>query len=125
MRLTSNFIFISVIAACLLLTSCNQPADKNQGLVVQTSYGKVSGYSEDSISVFKGIPYAKAERFMPPQSPDSWEGVRECITYGPVAKQVVPWINDSLMNEKELFNLNVWTPGIADGRKRPVMVWLH
>ena len=29
------------------------------------------------------------------------------------------------MNEKELFNLNVWTPGTADGQKRPVMVWLH
>ena len=22
-------------------------------------------------------------------------------------------------------NLNIWTPGIADGKKRPVMVWLH
>ena len=22
-------------------------------------------------------------------------------------------------------NLNVWTPGINDGKKRPVMVWLH
>ena len=22
-------------------------------------------------------------------------------------------------------NLNIWTPSIRDGRKRPVMVWLH
>ena len=22
-------------------------------------------------------------------------------------------------------NLNIWTPGVNDGKKRPVMVWLH
>jgi para-nitrobenzyl esterase len=125
MRLLSNFLFFSVIAVGLLFTGCSQPGTKNHDLVIETTYGKVSGYREDSISIFKGIPYAKAERFMPPQDPDSWEGVRECVTFGPVAKQVVAWINDSLMNEKELFNLNVWTPGIADGKKRSVMVWLH
>lgn len=62
---------------------------------------------------------------MPPQNPDAWEGVRECMTFGPVAKQVVSWIQDSLTNEKELFSVNVWTPGIDDGKKRPVMFWLH
>src|SRR5688572_21700757 len=101
MRLLSNFIFFSVIALGLLFTGCSQPGTKNHDLVIETTYGKVSGYREDSISIFKGIPYAKAERFMPPQDPDSWEGVRECVTFGPVAKQVVAWINDSLMNEKE------------------------
>jgi para-nitrobenzyl esterase len=125
MRLLSNFIFLSFIAVGLLFTSCSQPTNENHDLVIETSYGKVSGYNEDSISIFKGIPYAKAERFMPPQEPDSWEGVRECLSYGPVAKQVVPWIADSLMNEKELFRVNVWTPGISDGKKRPVMFWLH
>ena len=57
---------------------------------------------------------------MPPQEPDAWEGVRECSTYGPVAKQIVSWIADSLMNEKELFSLNVWTPGISDEKKGPL-----
>ncbi len=28
-------------------------------------------------------------------------------------------------NEKELFSVNVWTQGIKDGKKRPVMLWLH
>ena len=27
--------------------------------------------------------------------------------------------------DKNCQNLNIWTPGIADGKKRPVMVWLH
>jgi para-nitrobenzyl esterase len=37
----------------------------------------------------------------------------------------VPWYPDSVQNEKELFSVNVWTQGISDNRKRPVMVWLH
>lgn len=38
---------------------------------------------------------------------------------------IVPWYPDSVQNEKELFSVNVWTQGINDGKKRPVMVWLH
>ncbi len=125
MKYLSSSIFVFFIAAGLLFSECSPRDNEDRGSVVKTSYGNVSGYNEDGMTIFKGIPYAKAERFMPPQEPDSWEGVRECVTYGPVAKQVVAWINDSLMNEKELFNLNVWTPGIADGKKRPVMLWLH
>jgi para-nitrobenzyl esterase len=125
MRLLSNFVFFFIIAVGLISISCSPRDKENHNSVVKTSYGNVSGYSEDSISIFKGIPYAKAERFMPPKEPDSWEGVRECKTYGPVAKQIVSWIEDSLMNEKELFSLNIWTPGISDEKKRPVMLWLH
>ena len=33
--------------------------------------------------LYKGIPYAKAERFMPPVAADKWEGVRSSRAYGP------------------------------------------
>ena len=125
MRFLSNIIFFSTINIGILFCACSQSDSVEHEPVVKTTYGSVSGYNEDDISIFKGIPYAKAERFMPPQEPDAWEGVRECRSFGPVAKQIVPWIADSLMNEKELFSLNVWTPGISDDRKRPVMLWLH
>mgnify|MGYP005811046809 CR=1 FL=1 len=125
MRHFSCIVFPLLIVIGLVFTGCSQSGDNHNYLIVQTTYGKISGYREDSIAVFKGIPYAKAERFMPPQDPDSWEGVRECVKWGPVAKQIVAWINDSSMHEKELFNLNVWTPSTADGKKRPVMLWLH
>lgn len=99
--------------------------NNNQAPVVKTTSGEVSGSFNDNVYAFKGIPYAKAERFMPAQDPDAWEGVRVCNNFGPVARQVVPWYPDSVQNEKELFTVNVWTRGIKDGRKRPVMVWLH
>ena len=106
--------------------------------VVATAHGKVRGYIDDGIYAFKGIPYAKAERFMPPQAPDKWEDVRQCTIYGPQAMQGSSqnWggqsdynfgfqFNREPMSEKESFVLNVWSRGINDGKKRPVWVWIH
>lgn len=125
MRLLKDYLFFFLITAGLCLTGCKTETDTTQAQVVKTTAGDVSGSFNDNVYAFKGIPYAKAERFMPPQDPDSWDGVRECTKFGPVARQVVPWYPDSVQNEKELFSLNVWTQGINDGKKRPVMVWLH
>ncbi len=126
MRLLKDSLFLFLITAGLCLTGCkSSETDSTQEQVVTTTVGDVSGSFNDNVYAFKGIPYAKAERFMPPQDPDAWDGVRECTEFGPVARQVVPWYPDSVQNEKELFSLNVWTQGINDGKKRPVMVWLH
>ncbi|WP_375325210.1 carboxylesterase/lipase family protein [Flagellimonas sp. GZD32] len=106
--------------------------------VVSTEYGKVRGFIDDGIFSFKGIPYAKAERFMPPQTPDLWDEVRQCTIYGPQAMQgkAQDWggqsdnnfgfhFNVEDMDEQESFVLNVWSKGINDGKKRPVWVWIH
>lgn len=104
--------------------------------VVQTQNGKVSGYIEEGIFTYKGIPYAKAERFMPPVPADSWEGVRSSRAYGPTCPQEkrTGWYSDELafsfnwddgFPDEDCLRINIWTPGINDGKKRPVMVWLH
>lgn len=106
--------------------------------VAATKNGKVRGYIDGGIFAFKGIPYAKAERFMPPQAPDKWDDVRQCTIYGPQAMQrkAQDWggqgdynfgfqFEKEAMDENECFVLNVWTNGINDGKKRPVWVWIH
>ncbi|WP_372652449.1 carboxylesterase/lipase family protein [Draconibacterium sp.] len=118
-----TFFFALIAGFCL--TACKPKPNNNQQPVIKTTSGTISGSINDSVYAFKGIPYAKAERFMPPQEPDAWNGLRECTAFGPVARQVVPWYPDSVQNEKELFSANVWTQGILDGKKRPVMLWLH
>lgn len=125
MRLSANIIVCFLIAAGSGFTGCNPKTNQNQPPVVKTTYGEISGSIEDGIFMFKGVPYARAERFMPPQEPEAWDGVLVCNEFGPVAKQVVAWIADSSMDEKKLFSVNVWTQGISDGKKRPVMLWLH
>jgi para-nitrobenzyl esterase len=125
MRHLKNFMFLSLIAGVCCFSGCKSKTNYTLKPIVKTTYGEVLGSYSDTVFAFKGIPYAKAERFMPPQDPDAWDGVLECKDFGPVAKQIVPWYPDSVQNEKELFSANVWTQGIMDGKKRPVMVWLH
>ena len=54
---------------------------------VTTTAGTYEGFLDGDVYTFRGIQYAKAERFMPPQDPDKFEGVRMAKLYGPKAPQ--------------------------------------
>jgi para-nitrobenzyl esterase len=109
------------------------------GATVQTTAGQVRGYLEDKVQVFKSIPYgastAGANRFMPPQKPLPWTGVRDAFEYRGRAPQVVGGEPPELLptdpreaQSEDCLMLNVWTPAGAAGSgggRRPVMVWLH
>lgn len=98
--------------------------------VVQTRYGKVEGTHEGSIFTWKGIPYAQAPigslRFRAPQSPESWDGIRDATKFGSICVQVPNPLSqaDGMHQSEDCLNLNVWSPA-ADGKRRPVMVWIH
>src|SRR5499426_421818 len=108
--------------------------------VVETTAGKVSGYVRNGVFTFKGMPYAAPiggeARFMPPAKPKPWAGARSSMQYGQVCPQVARtgWANDEEawlfswddgIAGEDCLRANVWTPGINDNKKRPVMVWLH
>lgn len=105
--------------------------------IAQTEYGSIAGYTEQGVYIYKGVPYAKAARFMPPTAPDAWKGVRSCRAYGPTAPQGkrMGWYSDEQafafhwddgFAGEDCQRLNIWTQASKnDGRKRPVMVWLH
>ncbi len=90
--------------------------------VVETSAGTVQGYISNNIYTYHGIPYAEAdERFVPAHSVESWDGVKTAYSYGAISPQ--SGVNEGA--DENCQNLNIWTPGVNDGEKRAVMVWLH
>ena len=58
--------------------------------VTNTESGKVRGYIHDGTYIYKGIPYAQANRFEAAQKTTPWEDVRSSTTYGPVAPLMTP-----------------------------------
>ncbi len=122
----SRRAFTSVLASASLLTTGPLRAASP---VATTAAGRVRGTIESGVNVFKGIAYGAptggANRWLPPQPPQAWSGVREALAYGPAAAQIPSaLLTDATMSEDCLV-ANVWTRGLADGGKRPVMVWLH
>jgi para-nitrobenzyl esterase len=93
--------------------------------VARTSAGPVRGAREQGVAVFRGIRYGadtRPRRFLPPQPPAPWRDTVAATSYGAASPQRGK--NEGPQSEDCLF-LNVWTPGLRDGGKRPVMVYLH
>ncbi len=99
--------------------------------VVLTASGKVRGLEINGVTVFRGIPYARAERFRAPERPESWDGIRDCYVYGNVCpvsdimRSSIYSVHRQWEQDEDCLNLNIWTTSLGNGEKRPVMVWLH
>lgn len=110
------------------------------GATVNTTAGKLRGLVQDGVNAFKGVPYAGSTagtaRFLPPAKRAPWTGVRDAFQFGLRAPQLANQFHGQVPPEFEVMDpggpmgedclcLNVWTPSLGGGQKRPVMVWLH
>ncbi|MBB5882263.1 para-nitrobenzyl esterase [Xanthomonas arboricola] len=86
--------------------------------------GALRGYRDQGICVFKGIPYGgdtAARRFQAPVLETPWQDVRDAGAYGAAA----PQLKASEPTSEDCLFLNVWTPGLRDGGKRPILLYIH
>ncbi|WP_434310655.1 carboxylesterase/lipase family protein [Hominifimenecus sp. rT4P-3] len=92
----------------------------------------------DSVSVFKGVPYAAPPvgelRWREPQPPEPWEGVRTAYTFSPICPQ--EQFKKGSFYSKEFYGvpfpmsedcltLNIWTPAERPEEKLPVAFYVH
>ncbi|MBR5636381.1 MAG: carboxylesterase family protein [Pseudobutyrivibrio sp.] len=150
--------FIAVLAINFMLTTppyINVPAVDNKNPkkteAVHVEQGYLTGvYNEDeSVKVYAGIPYAAPPvgdlRFREPVAPESWDGVRSCDKFGPMAMQsrsnpmmdslshILGWHDYQVkfgdeylevMSEDCLY-LNVWAPATDEKELKPVIFYVH
>jgi len=109
--------------------------------IAETTSGKIRGVAVDGVNAFKGVPYGAPTdgraRFMAPRKPEPWAGVRSAEAWAGHAPQSPPnrkqrpelaglaGARDTVPESEDCLTLNVFTRGIGDGGKRPVMVWYH
>ncbi|MEQ1755656.1 MAG: carboxylesterase family protein [Micropepsaceae bacterium] len=98
-------------------------------VIVETTSGKVEGSQRGAVCVFKGIPFATAQRWHAPQRVSAWAGVRSAKQQGHIAPQNPTQLQGLLGTSggtigEDCLSLNIWSPGV-DSTKRPVMVWIH
>ncbi|XP_053126357.1 carboxylesterase 5A-like [Hemicordylus capensis] len=115
-------------------------------LEVATKYGLLRGKpadvkgTEQLVSVFLGIPFAKPPtgplRFSPPLPPEPWDGVRDATAHPAVCPQDLEILkgvekrwkekHPTFRNAEDCLYLNIYAPAQPSKKsKLPVMVWIH
>jgi para-nitrobenzyl esterase len=92
--------------------------------VATTKHGRVRGAVDQGVKVFKGVRYGadtSIRRFQPAVAPEPWSGIKDALEYGAASPQK----SDEPNQSEDCLFLNVWTPGLRDDAKRPVMVYVH
>lgn len=100
-------------------------------LLITTTSGIVQGIEKETCCAYLGIPYAKCQRFMPPE-PYHWNGVLPCTAYGSKSLgttfcRTIPKNQEiQMFGSEDCLNLNIWTPrNVAPGKKLPVVFYVH
>ena len=120
-----------VIIACLVAVGMALALEIQAQPLLKTHVetGDVEGVADETLAVYKAIPYAAPPvgnlRWKAPQPAQAWEGVRVCDTFGPLPPQPTrPGRTADMMSEDCLY-LGIATPAKSAADRLPVMVWIH
>ncbi|MBP5197809.1 MAG: carboxylesterase family protein [Lachnospiraceae bacterium] len=107
--------------------------------IINTPCGRIQGVIENNTEVYKGVPFATAERFSYPKEVTSFDGLLSADSFAPASIQESAYIpgDPEAFYNKEFYNgehvsysedslyLNIWTPDHGEDKKYPVLVYVH
>ena len=101
--------------------------------------GQIKGIGAEDYRLFKGIRYARANRWEAPEEVTGWEGVYDATTPGALCPQYDAYITgrppvkqfyydetvekEGASYSEDCLYLNIWTP--LDAQKAPVLMYIH
>ena len=124
-------IFVILLASVAAQLALAQAPVRVEGGLILGEAGE-----DDSVRVYRGIPYAAPPvgmlRWRPPQPVPAWDGVRKATEFASMCWQddrVSPEYSFFALNSRsnrseDCLYLNVWAPPSSD-EPLPVMVWIH
>ncbi len=127
--------FAAVLIGTATLGTTVFAEDGIEPVLTEVEGGRIMGYTLGDVNIFKGIPYAQAERFeMPEQT--SWDDILSCLNFSEVCPQHAYQNNAndfvSISNyfvedreEDSFLTVNVWTKDMEPETLKPVLFWIH
>jgi para-nitrobenzyl esterase len=98
--------------------------------VVEVAQGTLLGSQIGRLYAFRGVPYAIADRFGPPQPVPALTEIREAVRPGPICPQLPSRLEiimglpkQSRQMSEACQVLSIFSPDLNG--KRPVMAWIH
>jgi para-nitrobenzyl esterase len=96
---------------------------------ITTTYGAVRGVDVPGGYAFRGLPYASPPvgdlRWRAPRRPSSWRGTRDASHYAASCPQPPNLFQPPGRQSESCLFLNISTPTLRRGARRPVLVWIH
>ena len=122
-----TLVLPGLFGALLLLGGTSRAEN---GPILKTDAGLVSGLSANGVETFKGIPFAAPPvgdlRWRAPQPVKKWSGVKVADKFGPACMQAVTSSISANDMSEDCLTVNVWRPAnIPKDKKLPVLVWIY
>ena len=129
----SKLAVLALALAPVVTSRAQSPSAARPDHQVRVAQGVLQGIdaTKPGVRAFLGIPYAAPpvgnKRWVAPQPPASWQGVRPAGKFGNRCIQTHPFpdmLFQSAAESEDCLTLSVWTPATA-GDHLPVMFWIH
>lgn len=116
---------IAIALACLFgITAAPGHAEPTTP-PIKVSGGEIVGSDDGAVRTWLGVPYAAPPvgdlRWRPPAPVIPWSGIKQTRSFSAACAQTATWVTNP--KSEDCLYLNIWAP--EQGKKLPVIVWIH